>query len=308
MSARGLIVCLALIAATAAVAQDKKRIERAADVPRFSYKIDGSLEDVIRDDAKFKPLAQAVRRDTESVLSQYEIADKAELRQLLGVIAQLDYLEGRYDDAMQLSLRIRALQDKPADRLMSGMQLRAQVDAQKSTGSTTSEAFRAEVGRVIAAELATLPYPTIENDVKSSKARAETLGETLVLGNVRNVLQPTVAKTGTLSSDLVPGVVAAKYALATALPLKKTLIDTYSAYLAAHKVEKADIWTARDASLPPGRGLAPVRIAVWDSGVDTSLFPDRVLTDAEGKVAFIALRSLRRSVAECLVSVARRSP
>ena len=249
MYARGLIVCLALIVATAAVAQDRKRIDRAADVPRFSYKIDGSLEDVIRDDAKFKPLAQAVRRDTESVLAQYEIADKAELRQLLGVIAQLDYLEGHYDDAMQVSLRIRALQDKPADRLLSGMQLRAQVDAQKATGSTTSEAFRAEVGRVIAAELATLPYPTIENDVKSSKARAETLGETMVLGNVRNVLQPTVAKTGTLSSDLVPGVVAAKYALATALPLKKTLIDTYSAYLAAHKVEKADIWAARDASL-----------------------------------------------------------
>ena len=288
MFARTLIVCLALAAATAAVAQDKKRIDRAADIPRFSYRIDGSLEDVIRDDAKFKPLAQAVRRDTESILAQYEIADKAELRQLLGVIAQLDYLDGRYDDAMQVSLKIRALQEKPADRLLSGLQLRAQVAAQKSTGSTTSEAFRAEVGRVIAAELATLPYATIENDIKSSKARAETLGETLVLGNVRNVLQPTVAKTGTLSSDLVPGVVGAKYVLATALPLKKTLIDTYSAYLAAHKVEKADIWAARDASLPPGRGMAPVRIAVWDSGVDAALFSDRLVTDPGGKVAFIA--------------------
>lgn len=288
MFARTLIVCLAIAAATAAVAQDKKRIDRAADIPRFSYKIDGSLEDVIRDDAKFKPLAQAVRRDTESILAQYEIADKAELRQLLSVIAQLDYLDGRYDDAMQVSLKIRALQEKPADRLLSGLQLRAQVAAQKSTGSTTSEAFRAEVGRVIAAELAPLPYATIENDIKSSKARAETLGETLVLGNVRNVLQPTVAKTGTLSSDLVPGVVGAKYVLATALPLKKTLIDTYSAYLDAHKVEKADIWAARDASLPPGRGMAPVRIAVWDSGVDATLFSDRLVTDPGGKVAFIA--------------------
>ena len=287
MFARPFIFCLALVAATAAVAQDKKRIDRAADVPRFSYRIDGSLEDVIRDDAKFKPLAQAVRRDTEAVLAQYEIADKAELRQLLGIIAQLDYLDGRYEDAMQASLRIRALQEKPADQLLSGLQLRAQVVAQKTTGSATSDAFRAEVGRVIASELAILPYATIENDIKSSKARAETLGETMVLGNVRNVLQPTVARTGTLSSDLVPGVVGAKYVLATALPLKKTLIDTYSAYLDAHKVEKADIWTARDASLPPGRGLAPVRIAVWDSGVDTTLFPDRLVTDASGKVAFI---------------------
>lgn len=288
MFRRTFIVCVALVAATAAVAQDRKRIDKAADVPRFTYKIDGSLEDVIRDDAKFKPLAQAVRRDTESVLAQYEIADKAELRQLLGIIAQLDYLEGRYDDAMQGAQKIRALQDKPADRLLSGLQLRAQVAAQKATGSTTSEAFRAEVARVIAAELATLPYATIENDIKTSKGRAETLGETMVLGNVRNVLQPTVARTGTLSSDLVPGVVGAKYVLATALPLKKTLIDTYSAYLAAHKVEKTDIWAARDVILPPGRGLAPVRIAVWDSGVDTALFADRVLTDASGKVAFVA--------------------
>ncbi|MEO8751393.1 MAG: S8 family serine peptidase [Casimicrobiaceae bacterium] len=287
MYARILIVCLALVAATAAVAQDRKRIDRAADVPRFTYRIDGALEDVIRDDAKFRPLAQAIRRDTESVLAQYDIADKAELRQLLNVIAILDYLEAHYDDAYQVSLKIRALQEKPADRLLSGMQLRAQVAAQKATGSTTSDAFRAEVGRVIAAELAVMPYPVIANDVKSAKARAETIGEALVLGNVRNVLQPTVAKTGTLSSDLVPGVVGAKYALATALPLKKTLIDTYSTYLAAHQVNKPDIWAERDIALPAGRGLTPVRIAVWDSGVDTALFPDRVLTDASGKVDFI---------------------
>jgi hypothetical protein len=123
---RTFIVCLALVVAAAAVAQDKKRIDKAADVPRFSYKIDGSLEDVIRDDARSStPLAQAVRRDTESILAQYDIADKAELRQLLGVIAQLDYLEGKYDDAYQVSLKIRALQEKPADRLLSGTQLRA---------------------------------------------------------------------------------------------------------------------------------------------------------------------------------------
>ena len=90
MYARSFIVCLALVAATTAAAQDRKRIDRAADVPRFSYRIDGTLEDVIRDDEKFKPLAQAVRRDTESVLAQYDIADKAELRQLLSIIAQLD--------------------------------------------------------------------------------------------------------------------------------------------------------------------------------------------------------------------------
>src|SRR4030095_6293856 len=44
-----------------------------------------------------------------------------------------------------------------------------------------------------------------------------------------------------------------------------------------------------DVALPPARRYAPVRIAVWDSGVDTSVFPaDAVFKDAGGKPAFIA--------------------
>ncbi len=287
MSARWLFACLAFAVFTAAGAQEKKRIEKAADLPRFTYRIDGLLEDVIRDDAQWPPLAQAVRRDTESVLAQYDIADKAELRRLQNVLVMLDWLDGRYDEAARRSLRIRELQDKPADKLLSGLQLRAQVAAQKRAGSTTSDAYKAEVGRIIAEELRTMPYPVIENDIKGSKSRAQTLGETLLLGNLRSVLQPTVAKTGGLSSDLVPGVIGAKYALATALPLKETLIATYSAYLAANQVEKPDIWAARDVDLPAGRNYAPVMVAIWDSGVDARLFGDRVLQDA-GKPAFIA--------------------
>jgi subtilisin family serine protease len=93
---------------------------------------------------------------------------------------------------------------------------------------------------------------------------------------------------GKLSSDLAPGVVAARYALVTRLPLKATLVKAYGDYLAANKVEKADIWKARDVALEPGRPLTPVRIAVWDSGVDAALFPGRVLTGTEGNPLFIA--------------------
>jgi len=284
---RILTAVLALCLAGTAVAQDKKRVERAADLPRFSYKIDGKLDDLIASDARFAAFARELRRDVESVLAQYDIQDKATQRQLLGMIVQLDFLEGRYDAALAGAARVRALQEKPADKLLSGIQLRAIVAAQAKAGNRTSDAYRRDVAQRISADLEAMPYDVVQNDVKEAKMRAEIVSEALILGNVREVLQPTVDKAGSLSSDLAPSIVGARYALTAALPLKQTMIDTYGGYLAAHKVDKPDIWAARDINLPAGRGYAPVAVAVWDSGVDMALFPGRVV-EVGGKPAMIA--------------------
>jgi subtilisin family serine protease len=289
MLKRSLLFLLAVVLSSGAAAQGKKRIDKAADLPRFTYKIEGSLENLVRDEKAFHSFAAEVRRDNESVLATYDIADKTSQRSLIGVLAQIDFLEGRYAEAARRASEVRALEEKPADKLISGMSLRAMVAAQAKTGSTTSDAYRAEVGRIISAELAKLPYAVIENDIKSAKSIAEIIGEALVLGNVRDRLQPVVDKAGgTLSSDFAPGIIGARYALIARLPLKQTLIDTYSTYLAANKVEKADIWAARDVELAKGRDYATVKIAVWDSGVDTPLFRDRLVLDGAGKPAFIA--------------------
>jgi subtilisin family serine protease len=151
----------------------------------------------------------------------------------------------------------------------------------------SSPAYREEVGRSLASALRPLPYDAVANEIKEAKARAELLGEGRLVGAVRERLQPIVDKAGGLSSDLAPTVIAIKYALTFALPLKETLVGTYGAYLDAHRVEKADIWKAREVALPEGKGYAPVTIAVWDSGVDARLFPGRVVTDG-GKPAVIA--------------------
>ena len=287
MFARILTLVLALAMAGPALAQGKKKIDKAADLPRFTYAIDGKVEDLVRDAGKFKPFAAALRRDTESVLRDYEISDKAAQRQLLGTLVVLDMLEERFADALKGSEQIKALQEKPADKLLSGMQLRAMVGAREATGRFDSDAYRAEVHKRIAAALAPLPYAVIENDIKSNKSRAEIISETLILGQIRNVLQPTVEKAGALSSELAPGILSARFTLTYVLPLKATLIDTYASYLAANTVAKADIWAARDIALASGAGK-PVKVAIWDSGVDLALFKDRQISDTQGKPATIA--------------------
>jgi subtilisin family serine protease len=287
VSARLLVLFLAFLLAGAAAAQGKKRIDKAADLPRFSYKLDGRIEDLVRDDAKFKPLAAEVRRDLESVLAQYEIEDKATLRQILGELAQLDMLDGSYEAALARVAQIKALEDKPSDKLLSGITSRAIVAGVRANPDRTSAAYRTAAAQSIKSELAAMPYDVIANQAKEIKASAELLGEGRLIGNVREVLQPSVDKNGSLSSDLAPALVRIKYTYRYILPLKPALVDAWSTYLAAHKVDRPDIWAARAATLPAGANYTPVKIAVWDSGVDTKLFPNNLVI-ANGIVPVIA--------------------
>lgn len=292
-SARFVVFLAAAVVAVAAAAQAKPRIEKAADLPRFTYPVDGKLDDVVRQADRFKPLADAIRRDTESVLDGYDIPDRSTMRGLLTQLALMDFLDGRYDATLSRLEQAKALEDKPADKLLSGLRLRAMATAAKSH-PLNSDAYRRAVGESMARELAGMPFDVIANDIREIKMGSELIGEALIMGSVREVMQPIADKTGSLSSDFAPGLVGARYRLIALLPLKQTFIDTLGTYLAANQVAKADIWAARDVALQPGEGKAPVAIAVWDSGVDTRLFGNQVKRDKAGRPLVIAFDKYSR--------------
>src|ERR1700730_11867947 len=81
----------------------KKKITRAADVPQFQYTVGGKVEDLVKSEEAFRPLAAQIRKNVESVLRDYEIEDASTMRGLLGTLAALDLLEGR-DDAVRKRL------------------------------------------------------------------------------------------------------------------------------------------------------------------------------------------------------------
>lgn len=280
-------LALALVVGSVS-AQGPRRVERADELPRFTYAMPGDLEQLVRDAQRFAAFARERRRDIDSTLAAYDIAENATRRQLLGELVQLDLLEGRLDDALKRSDQIQQLQEKPADKLLSGLTVRAIVAAIRKSGSRGTPAYQAEVERYIAEELERLPYLTIRNDIQRAKAGMETAGEAVALGRVRNVLQPVASRTGSLSSDMAPALISARYTLEFVLPLKATLVQTYAAYLKARQVEKPDIWAARDVALPAGRDYATVPIVVWDSGVDARLFAGRIITQgsAPAMIAF----------------------
>ena len=118
-----LAVCLGLVTVPTAQAQalaqtptptqtpDRPRIEKAADLPRFTYPLQGSLENLVRNDAAFAAFAVQLRSDLESVLGKYEIADKSMQRQMLGTLLQLDMLENKDAAALERIAAIRVLEE-----------------------------------------------------------------------------------------------------------------------------------------------------------------------------------------------------
>ncbi len=281
------LACL-LIPALLLAQAPKKKIARAADVPQFQYSISGKVEDLVKSDEAFRPFAAQVRRNVESVLRDYEIDDAGTRRGLLGVLALLDLLEGHDADARKRLAEIKALEEKPAAKALSGIIINAILDARRDVHDRNSPAYRQAVYAALKRTLEGLPFDVVQNDLKGIKASVEIGSEALVVGQIRASFDPVAAKTGGLSSDLAHALPGMRMMLVERLPLKETLSEALGAYISAHAKEKKDIWAARGVILDAGGNYRPVNVAVWDSGVDLAIFKDRVVKDGSGQPAVLA--------------------
>lgn len=258
----------------------KKVVKSEADLPRFNYPMSGTATELLQsDDATFHVFAAKVETDVDSVLNDYDVQDHAALRSLLSVKLDLELLAGNNDAALKTIAKLRDLQDKPDAKLLTGVQTQAMIDAQNATGKTSGPDYAAAYAKAYAEALKPMPWPIVGNRVKELKSSAEIVTPALVMGSVQASVEPAVAKAHEISNDLAWGLILDRYFIERALPLKQATISVLTAEVAANNVQKPDIWAARDVTLTDADKLTPVRVAIWDSGSDLSLFSGRVFTD-----------------------------
>jgi subtilisin family serine protease len=264
----------------AAHAQIQKKVVRSeADLSRFNYPIPGTATQLLTsNDATFDAFADKVRHDVDSVFANYDIQDHATLRSLLGTRLDLEILAGQNQQALATLNQLRAVQDKPDAKLMSGLTVTAMIDAQTQTGRISGDAYVAAFQKAYAAELKPLPWAVVAEDVKQTKSSLEIITPALILGSIQAAVEPAVARSHQLSNDLAWGLVGARVTLTRILPLQKAMLADITEEVAANNVAKPDIWASRNVVLTSADHLTPVRVAIWDSGTDLSLFPGRVYT------------------------------
>jgi subtilisin family serine protease len=260
----------------------KKVVKSEADLPRFNYQLTGTASDLVQsNDATFGAFADKVKADVGSVLTNYDIPDHASLRDLLGVDLDLQMLAGDNQGALETIAKLRAVEDKPDAKLMTGLATKAMIEAQRATGHVSGPDYVQAFQKAYAAEIKPLPWSVVGSAIKRQRSSFQIISPALVLGSIDADVEPAVAKSHSLSNDLAWGLIGDRFVLKREIPLVPAMLAVLNQEVADNNVEKPAIWAARDVTLTNADKLTPVNVAIWDSGSDLALFPGRVATIAK---------------------------
>jgi len=274
-----LAIAPGLAAQTAAPA--RKPVLKADDLPRHTYKVSEAPSLLLTDEVAFKVLAAAVRRDLEADLLNYDIQDRTTLQGYKSAELAFAMLDGDYAGTQRLVGELRALEEKPSLKLTTGLVAEAWASAHLAQAGAAdfAQAFQA----ALAASVQRLPWDLVQTDLKDLKSGYEIRTPALVIGFIQQEMDPAALKTGEISAGVARQIVARRNQLLNYLPYKDQIAATLGAAVSAHKVVKPDRWTPRLVTLAPDAKAVPVRVGIWDSGVDVNVYKDSVITDAAGR-------------------------
>lgn len=267
----------ALLAAMPATAQEKKVINTAADLPRVQVQLPAKPSEIaVNGGPQLEALEAQLEAHVRDLLANYDIKDRATRMSLLSLLAQDALVDNRWDEYLTLSDQIAALEEKPAQRAVSGLMGKAYARAAKAVGENSpqfADRFEAELRGAVEA----LDWSLVADSIQAQRGSYQTLSRDLLLGGLQGGLDTAAAAQGNkLDIGVVAALVGAHRQLTEILPLKDRIFRVYDARVKAETKEKVDRWSERLVELTPAQVQGPVVVAIWDGGFDPSVFGDKL--------------------------------
>ena len=278
----GVLVLLLALAPSLAAAGG--RITRAAEVPQLHFQGPWNPDDLAASPEAFAPLAAAVRAHVEKIRQDYDIEDKTTLKNLHTTLAHLDLLEGKDDGVLEHVDTARRLEEKDGERLLGiTFYCEAIAWARKDAGSGSGEFFLHSLRSHVSQYLNQLRWEDVREAVARNRALLELTNEHIIPTWMGPRPEPdSKTNPGMVSLELADQLIFERVLMTLILPVKNEFIQEFQTYAEGHQAETPatslplDIWRSRTATLGTDLQLTPVVLAVWDTGVDTSIFPDRL--------------------------------
>jgi hypothetical protein len=223
------LLLVLLIAACGSTPRPASRsaVERPAQGADHRYRVTDAGRLVIDGDA-FADLARQLRPDLERDLAAGVVHDPEGQRDRWFLLALLDALDDRWDQAVVNLDRAAALETDPADRAMTGLTIRVWADAIGHGGD--AEAFRAALER----KLTTLPTDLVRGQLSMLRAMGQVFSPDVCRKLVDDAIGAHLHD-GALSLDQAQAVAFQRYAVVRLVPVG-AVIDQV---LGAHGIEPA---------------------------------------------------------------------
>jgi hypothetical protein len=216
MTARWRALTSALVVCACAAAP-RLRVDRPEQLPAHTYRVPPDVGRLVVDAAAFAELARAVRADLELDLERYDIRHAETLKEHLFILAVLDALADRWDDAVARLDRIAAVETDPGARVMTGLTIRVWADA-RAHGGDAPPAFRSALER----KVAELPVDL----VRTALATLRMMGRTFTPEVCRRLVDDSVggdARSGPISLEAVHAIVFQRYAVVRLAPVGRDI-------------------------------------------------------------------------------------
>ncbi len=285
-----LIVTILLLTTFASASQKdtapvkKKAVTSIDQLPRHTYDSTAPVKELINNDALFAAFAAKVRHDVEQDLENYEIEDTSTLKKFYGVLLNLDVLDNNYAKVQERIELLRNLETKEAAKLLIALELRTILAAAQEVNASEGEAFLSAFTVHLEKTLKQMPWETIQEKIIDTKGQLDMITANFLLGLMESAIEPGRKKAGYISSDMALQIISARYIFKTIMPVRTQILKVYGNLIDTNRIAKVDIWADRQVDLRETKGLEPLTVAVWDTGVDTSVFPNNLWTNPNEKV------------------------
>ncbi|MBN1997215.1 S8 family serine peptidase [candidate division KSB1 bacterium] len=261
----------------------KPKITKLEELPTFTYEIPVKPSEFVLQEKDFKTFADKVAVDFQQVLENYDISDNTTLKDIYGVLLSKALIDGDADKIVKLINTRRELEEKPADKLLSGMTTRILAESWKEKDSLDPAQVRDIFRSKLTETVNGLPWDVVQDQIEQTKGSLEILSQNVFIGLLQSQLDPAFEKSGNISGDAAKFMLRVRAALSRTLDFRSDIVEVYDAYIQANRIEKPDIWTDRSVFFEGNEGYNPVLIGIWDSGIDAGVYGEQMWTNKNEK-------------------------
>jgi len=251
---------------------EKAVITSADQLPRRSYHLSRLPSELIdASKSELDEVVKALDADLANDLATLEIQDRATRTQMLQARSAIALHRADYRAAQEYLRQIRAEQDKPADKLTSGVLVENILAARLQGGSLDEQ--RANVRAALSRSWGGMPWATVGDSLKGTKGSLELVSKNVTIGSIKTSLDPAATNLGlNVPAGIVVTILSVRNQFELILPFRDDAVAVLQELVDRNQVAKPDVWTPRLVKLPESAKGKPVVVGIWDSGTDVGIF------------------------------------